>query len=109
MSTEGVYDGQNWPTHSIAVWVENDVRFAETARNYARLDETGAELRGYMHRLLFDRGALASEERRRLTRDSVRTLDAVVGELPDGGDGASPQEAFDTVNWQYVCAELLAE
>lgn len=106
--TEGPYDGQNWPTHSISVWIENDSIFVDTALNYAKMDETGYGLRKYVYRLLFDRNALALQERHRLTRDAVRTLDAVVGELGLDGEGVTALEAFGTVNWKYVRDDLLS-
>jgi hypothetical protein len=105
---EGPYDGQNWPTHSISVWIENDSRFFDTACNYAKLDETGEEVRAYLTRLLFDRTSLSAEERRRLTCDAVRLLDEVSGALADHDDTLSVLEAFGQVNWQYVRLGLTA-
>lgn len=106
---EGPYDGQNWPTHSVVVWIMNDAQFYETAVNYARLDEDGAELRGHLTRLLFDRDLLAEQEWRRLTPDNRRTLDLVVGSLSPEKGLRSQREAFGTVNWKYVQAALLGE
>lgn len=107
--TDNVYDGQNWATHSIAVWIANDESFYDTAANYAKLDETGEELRGYLTRLLFRRHELAYPELRRLTRDDLHTLGLVVGVggLVQEGDPTPTREAFATVDWGYVRAELL--
>lgn len=104
---DGPYDGQNWPTHHLALWIANDGTFADTASNYAKLDETGEELRAYVERLLFDRNSLAVPERRHLTRDNARTLDMVMDGLADEDENSSARHAFAQVNWQHVRAELL--
>ncbi|MFE0472715.1 hypothetical protein ACFW2V_13970 [Streptomyces sp. NPDC058947] len=105
--TDGPYDGQNWPTHHLALWIANDGTFTDTASNYAKLDENGEELRKYMQRLLFDRSSLAEPEQRRLTRDDVRTLNMVTGDLAQDDENLSARKAFDKVNWRHVREELL--
>lgn len=105
----GPYDGQNWATHSVLVWVENDSSFVDTARSYARFDETGEQLGQYIDRLLFDRSALAPKERNRITADNARTLKLVAGDLTQEGDDTPAREALKRVNWRYIAAQLTDE
>lgn len=107
LTAENAYGGQNWATHSVAVWIENDGSFADTALNYARMDNTGGQLGDYIGRLLFDRDALAYEERRRLTRDDVHNLGLVADDLTQDGDDTPAREALKRVNWEYVAAALV--
>jgi hypothetical protein len=108
LTSETAYNGTSWATHSVSLWIENDSSFYDTACNFAKLDDTGQELRGYVFRLLFDRDALAYEERKRLTRDDVHTLRLVVGDLTAESDDTPAREAFDKVDWARVRADLLA-
>lgn len=101
LSSETGYDEQNWATHSIRVWIENDSSFNGIALELVRNDETGLELRDYLHRLLFARASLAYLERRDLTRADLGTLRLVAGETTPA------HEVFDTINWKYVRASLL--
>lgn len=106
LTSETAYDGQNWVTHSIEVWIMNDSTFFYTAQNYARFDETGTQLGEYVDRLLFDRAALPGEERRRITRDDAHTLSLVAADLTQEGDGTPAREALKRVNWKHIAACL---
>lgn len=106
---EGPYDGTNWSTHAIITWLVSDATFVDTARNYAKLDETGTSLAAYLFSLLFNRRDLSPEEQRRITRDTAHTLDMVRDSLNQDGAEPHPRWAFRAANWPYICAVLLSE
>ncbi|MFE0490112.1 hypothetical protein [Streptomyces griseoaurantiacus] len=106
LNDETGYDGTNWATYSVEVWITNDSSFFDTAQNYARFDETGEQLAQYVDRLLFDRAALAPEERRRITRDDVHTLKLVAGDLTRDGDSTPAREALKRADWKRIGASL---
>jgi hypothetical protein len=101
------YDGQDWATHGVSVWITNDGSFYDTACNFAKMDETGSQLRDYLFRLLFARESLADQERKRLTADDMHTLRLVVADLDDNQHGATAREMFDRVNWAEIRSDLL--
>jgi hypothetical protein len=96
----GPYDGQNFATHSIAVWIISDGTFIEDARNAARAGET--ELRDHLRPLIF--GPMAHR-----SADDRHTFTVIREGLSDAADGGEPSEGFDKINWEYVRAALLAE
>jgi hypothetical protein len=108
-TSETAYEGQNWATHSVEVWITNDSTFFYTAQNYARYDETGEQLGQYIDRLLFARPELPAEERRRITRDDAHTLKLVAGDLTRDDDTTPAREALKRVNWKYIAASLTDE
>ncbi|MFJ4902949.1 hypothetical protein [Streptomyces sp. NPDC088727] len=108
LTDETGYNGTNWPTHTVDVWIQNDGKFLDTASNYAKIDETGAQLRDYLHRLLFNRSGLACEELRRITGDDRHTLGLVADSLTrDTDDTDTAQQAFARIDWEYLRASLL--
>jgi hypothetical protein len=96
----GPYDGQNFATHSVAVWITNDGTFIEDARNAARAGED--ELRDHLRPVVFGPRAHRSA-------DDRHTIALIRDSLSEAADGRDASEGFDAINWAYVRAELLAE
>lgn len=109
LTAEDAYDGTNWPTHSLSASILNNSKIIENARNYARMDATGAEVRDYLYLLLFERGSLVTEERRRLTLTDAHDLDNARDDLGREIDGTTPRQGFERIDWKRVAADLLAE
>jgi hypothetical protein len=106
LTSETAWDGTNYPTHMVEVWIMNDGKFIDIARNFARFDETGKQLGEYLGRVLFDRRALPAEERRWITRDTAHTLDLVAGDLTQDGDDTPAREALKRVDWKRIASSL---
>ncbi|WP_428957866.1 hypothetical protein [Streptomyces sp. cg35] len=107
LDSETGYDGTNWPTHAVELWIMNDGKFIDTARNFARFDESGKQLAEYITRLLTDRDALPVEERRRITLDDTHTLGLVADDLTRQGSGsATTTEALASIDWTRIAGTL---
>lgn len=106
LDSETGYDGTNWPTHSVELWIMNDSSFIDTARNYARFDETGEQLGKYISRLLVARHELVGEELKRITRDDLHTLTLVAGDLTRENDSTPAAEALKQVDWKWIARSL---
>lgn len=96
----GPYDGQNYATHSVAVWITSDGKFIEDARNAARAGET--ELRDHLRPVIFGPRAHRSAD----DRHTIALIRDGLSEAADSGEAA---DGFDAINWAYVRASLLAE
>ncbi|MGW1436783.1 hypothetical protein ACWD7M_16230 [Streptomyces griseus] len=106
LTDETGYNGTNWPTHTVDVWLQNDGKVIEDATNHARV--SADSLSDYVGKLLFDVHGLPSIARERLTQTDAHTFANVREGLVRDIDGTgTAQEAFKRIDWEYVRASLL--
>lgn len=107
LTDETGYNGTNWPTYQVDLWLANDASVLEDATNHARMSPES--LREYVETLLFNRGALPEVARKRLTRTNAHDFDNVRDSLAREIDGTTPRQAFDRIDWDYLRASLLGD
>ncbi|MDQ1041508.1 hypothetical protein QFZ75_008010 [Streptomyces sp. V3I8] len=107
LDDETGYNGTNWPTHTIDVWINNDHKVYEDAVNHSRV--SADSLRDYVEKVLFDLYALPVDVRKRLTQTDAHGHANVRSSLAREDDATDPREAFTRVDWEYVRSSLLGE